>query len=467
MLILSKIEHFNADTFSPVGVYMSLRDHYRKPCLLESNSHYDRSNSKSLIGLEPLVEIELLNKEYVITELGEERKISVDKDNFTEQLDELIASYDFENKHFMNGFFAYSGFELASFVEQKVEIKERQLGLPFLHLIIFKYIIVLDHFNDEGLLVENTTDVFTDCFDNIYKKINFRGGNSFPFSLVGEETSTTLEEEFKQRIDRSIQHCERGDVFQLVLSRRFQQKFVGEDFEIYRQLRRTNPSPYLFYFDFESHRLMGSSPEAQLVVHDGEAEIHPIAGTVKKSGDREKDKAMTQFLINDEKENAEHTMLVDLARNDLSKHCSHVKVDRYKDVQFFSHVIHLVSKVKGRLKGNKVLPIYLDTFPAGTLSGTPKPKALELISNYEPHAREFYGGGIGFIGVNGNLNMAIVIRSILSKNNQLYYQAGAGVVLDSNRDAESQEVHNKLNALRTAINLCDEQSISSPQTTTL
>lgn len=467
MLILSKIERFNADTFSPVGVYMSLRDHYRKPCLLESNSYYDRSNSKSLIGLEPLVEIQLLNNEYVVTELGEERKILVDKVNFTEQLDELIASYDFQNKHLTNGFFAYSGFELSSFVEQKVEIKEQKLGLPFLHLIIFKYIIVLDHFNDEGLLVENTTDAFTENFDNIYKKINFRGYTSFPFSLVGEEESTTPEEKFKQGIDRSIQHCERGDVFQLVLSRRFQQKFIGEDFEIYRQLRRTNPSPYLFYFDFESHRMMGSSPEAQLVVHDGEAEIHPIAGTVKKSGDREKDEVMTRFLINDEKENAEHTMLVDLARNDLSKHCTHVKVDRYKDVQFFSHVIHLVSKVKGQLKENKVFPIYLDTFPAGTLSGTPKPKALELIANYEPHAREFYGGGIGFIGVNGNLNMAIVIRSILSKNNHLYYQAGAGVVLDSNRDAENQEVHNKLNALRTAIRLCNEQSISTLQTTTL
>ena len=463
MLILSKIERFNADTFSPVGVYMSLRDHYRKPCLLESNSYYDRSNSKSLIGLEPLVEIQLHDDFYVINELGEERKIPVDKDSFSTQLDELVGSYTFKNNHFTNGFFAYSGFELSAFVEQKVEIKERKLGLPFLHLILFRFMIVLDHFNDEGLLVENTLDTFSENFDNIYKKINFRGYTSFPFSLLNEEISTTSAADFKESVDRSIQHCERGDVFQLVLSRRFQQQFVGEDFEIYRQLRRTNPSPYLFYFDFESHRLMGSSPEAQLVVHDGEAEIHPIAGTVKKSGDREKDDAMTQFLINDEKENAEHTMLVDLARNDLSKHCTNVKVDRYKDVQAFSHVIHLVSKVKGALKGNHVLPIYLDTFPAGTLSGTPKPKALELIASYEPHAREFYGGGIGFIGVNGNLNMAIVIRSILSKNNQLYYQAGAGVVLDSNRESESQEVHNKLNALRTAIRLCDQHALTIEQ----
>jgi len=467
MLILSKTKRFNADTFSPVGVYMSLRDHYRKPCLLESNSHYDRSNSKSLIGLSPLVEIQLVNDEYIIHALGKEQRIPVDKNRFAEQLDELIATYEFKDTHVMNGFFAYSGFELASFMERRVEVKEQTLGLPVLHLIIFKFIIVLDHFNDEGLLVENTTDVFSENFDNIYKKINFRGYSSFPFSLVGEEASTTTEDEFKERIDQSIQHCERGDVFQLVLSRRFQQKFIGEDFEIYRQLRRTNPSPYLFYFDFESHRLMGSSPEAQLVVHDGEAEIHPIAGTVKKSGDRAKDSAMTEFLINDEKENAEHTMLVDLARNDLSKHCTHVKVDRYKDVQSFSHVIHLVSKVKGALAGKRVLPIYLDTFPAGTLSGTPKPKALELIAHYEPHAREFYGGGIGFIGVSGNLNMAIVIRSILSKNNQLYYQAGAGVVLDSKRESESQEVHNKLNALRTAIRLCDEQSISTRSTTTV
>lgn len=459
MFILSKIEQFNADTFSPVGVYMSLRDHYRKPCLLESNSYYDRSNSKSLIGLEPLVEIQLFDSFYLVNDCGLERKITVNRSNFSRQLEELVGEYSFQDTHFTNGFFAYSGFELSAFVEQKTILKEGVLNLPHLHLILFRYMIVLDHFNDEGLMVEHTTDSFSRNFDNIYEKISFRAATTFPFTLKGEEKVTSTAEEFKQSVDKAIAHCRRGDVFQLVLSRRFQQTFEGEDFEIYRQLRRTNPSPYLFYFDYESYRLMGSSPEAQLVVQNGEAEIHPIAGTVKRTNDREHDERMTQFLHDDDKENAEHTMLVDLARNDLSKHCTKVKVARYKDVQAFSHVIHLVSKVKGHLYGNEVLPIYLDTFPAGTLSGTPKPKALELIAKYEPHAREFYGGGIGFIGVHGNLNMAIVIRSILSKNNQLHYQAGAGVVLDSNREAESQEVHNKLNALRTAISLCDKQSV--------
>jgi anthranilate synthase component I len=455
MKIHSKIARFNADTFSPVGVYMSLRDYYRKPCLLESNAYNDRSNSKSLIGLDPLVEIVLRDNVFQIIEFGNTRAVKVDKTDFSKQLQDLIANYEFTSPHFSNGFFAYTGFELSRYKETHLPDPNKQLNLPDLQLILYRFMLVLDHYNDEGQLIENSIGDFSDNFDSIPRKINFRGYTALPFSLIGEESCSTSSEEFLTQIDRAQQHCERGDVFQLVLSRRFEQRFVGEDFEVYRQLRRTNPSPYLFYFDFESHRLMGSSPEAQLVVSNGTAEIHPIAGTVKRTGNTIEDQKRIEFLIHDEKENAEHTMLVDLARNDLSKHCTNVRVERYKEVQQFSHVTHLVSNVQGDLNPRQSLDVYLDTFPAGTLSGTPKPKALALISAYEPHAREFYGGGIGFINVHGDLNMAIIIRSVLSQNNTLYYQAGAGIVLDSIRESELQEVDNKLNAVRTAIRKCD------------
>lgn len=455
MNIKTKITPFNADTYTPVGVYLSLRDHFRKPCLLESNDYHDRSDSKSLIGLDPIAEIIIENEEIKLIEHSEiKSKQLVIRNELEKQIKDLMNSIEFENKHFTNGFFAYSGFELSHFTEKHVPKVKKKHHLPNLQLILFKHIIVLDHFNDEGLLIENTISEFSENHDDILQKLNFRSYPSFPFQLVENEKHNIDAASFLNNVKIAKSHCERGDVFQLVLSRQFEQTFIGEDFEVYRQLRRTNPSPYLFYFDFESHRLMGSSPEAQLIVSNGHAEIHPIAGTVKKTGNEAADRAQTQFLTNDEKENAEHMMLVDLARNDLSKHCSNVKVNLLREIQSFSHVIHLVSKVTGKVEKSESVPLYLDTFPAGTLSGTPKPKALELIAKYENQAREFYGGGIGFIGADGDVNMAIIIRSILSKNNNLYYQAGAGIVIDSNEESELAEVDHKLNALRTAIKKC-------------
>jgi anthranilate synthase component 1 len=272
-----------------------------------------------------------------------------------------------------------------------------------------------------------------------------------PFELTGEEKSQLSDSDFLELVGTAKQHIIRGDVFQLVVSREFQSSYFGDDFQIFRELRTLSPSPYLFYADFESHRIMGSSPEKQLQIRNGIAEIHPIAGTVRKSGDPEKDELAIQHLVHDDKENAEHTMLVDLARNDLSKYCTEVKVTKYKEVQHFSHVIHLVSKVIGTHNEESSLSVFSGTFPAGTLSGTPKPRALELINKYEPGKRDYYGGAIGFIDFQGNVNLAIIIRSIFSKNNVLHYRAGAGVVLDSIPENELQEVDNKLGAVRMAI----------------
>ncbi len=452
MKIYTKTTSFNADTYTPVGMYMSLRDHYRKPCLLESNDYHDRTDSSSIIGLTPITELTIDVDQLSLSQEGqtisEER---IQPRNAVKTIEAIIESYSFSDPAPYNGFLGRINYEAANFLEKRTVQRTKSLDLPDVHLMIYKYIIVIDHFKDEGMIIENSFDREFEGIDLVLSLLEQHNVPQFPFEHIGKESSSLSPEAFKKQVDQAIKNVQRGDVFQLVLSRRFSQPFIGEDFEVYRQLRRLNPSPYLYYFDFESYRLMGSSPEAQLRVKNQEVEIHPIAGTVKRTGVIQEDEQHAATLENDEKENAEHMMLVDLARNDLSKHCSNVRVDRLKEVQYFSHVIHLVSVVKGKLESASPLAAFFDTFPAGTLSGAPKPKALELISKYENEPREYYGGAVGIIGADRSLNMAIVIRSILSKSNELHYQAGAGIVLDSRPENELQEVDNKLNAVRKAI----------------
>jgi anthranilate synthase component I len=331
-----------------------------------------------------------------------------------------------------------------------------QLTLPLARFTLFEYLIVIDHFRDQGTILSNTTTRTQKNESEFLELLRYNKASDLPFELTNEEKALISETDFLDLVSKAKEHITRGDVFQLVVSRPFEQAFFGDDFQVYRHLRRLNPSPYLFYLDMESYRLFGSSPETQIQLKNGVAEIHPIAGTVRKTGDLDLDKQLIQQLIHDEKENAEHTMLVDLARNDLSKYCSSVKIHSFKEVQHFSHVIHLVSKVTGNTTKN-ALSLFNGTFPAGTLSGTPKPKALELLNRYEKNERGFYGGAVGFIHSNGDMNLAIIIRSALSSNNKLRYQAGAGIVLDSVPQNELDEVTNKLGAIRLAI-----QSASKP-----
>lgn len=450
MKIYSQIIPFNADVHTPVNLYLTLRNNYRKTCLLESNDYHSRQESKSFIGLEPIVEIRQTDETIEIQESNELRTIELNtRQSHCSQIQELLNEYSFESIQF-NGFFGRLSFEYSLHDETHINPSKSTLNLPSLHLFLFKYIIVIDHFTNEGFLIENS---FTPDFEisGLHQILKNSTPTSLPFELIGNEKSEFTDLEFEQLVHRGIDHCKRGDVFQLVLSNAFEQSFFGDDFEVYRQLRQLNPSPYLFYFDFEEYTLFGSSPEAQLVIKNGKVEIHPIAGTVPKTGIKALDEMQLQYLIDDEKENAEHTMLVDLARNDLSRDCTNVSVDSFKEIQSFSHVSHLVSKVTGDVKEDQSFQTLCHSFPAGTLSGTPKPKALELIHSYEKTSRDFYGGTIGIIGANGDLNMAIVIRSILSKNNSLHYRAGAGVVLESNPQRETQEVHHKLQAIRSAI----------------
>jgi len=450
MFIYSKISQFSADLYTPVELYLSLRHHHRKTCLLESNDYHSRQNSKSFIGCDPIVELILETDVLRVTTQSNTEEIQLNsKKSRAKQVQSILDSFQFSETTF-NGFFGRMGFEFNLQDETHIEKTISEEDLPDLHLFVFRYVIVIDHFTSDGYLLENSLSEIANesTIYDLFQKSNIL---ELPFETMGQETSNFSDSEFSQLVEKGIQHCERGDVFQLVLSNEFQQAFFGDEFQVYRELRRLNPSPYLFFFDFEEYRLFGSSPEAQLLVTNGKAEIHPIAGTVPLTGETEIDTEKLNFLLKDEKENAEHTMLVDLARNDLSRDCKNVNVEKYKEVQHFSHVTHLVSKVTGDLKVDNPFEALCHSFPAGTLSGTPKPKALELIQKYEGDNRNFYGGALGMIGANGNLNTAIVIRSILSKDNVLHYRAGAGIVLDSDPISETNEVHHKLRALRTAI----------------
>jgi len=448
-MIYSQKRSFNADTLTPVQLYLLIRNHYRNCCLLESNDYHSRKDSRSFIAFDPLVTLELKDENFELKTGSVHKKLPLIKEqSLTDQVQVLLNKYSFEHPQY-NGFFGRMSFEFAHKDETHIN-NFAQSDIPLLHLFLFRYILVIDHFTNDGFLIENSLNrQFTGI--TVENLLRLSSSTELPFEIFGAEKAALSDTDFEELVERGIDHCRLGDVFQLVLSNGFHQSYFGDDFHVYRQLRRTNPSPYLFYFDFESYRLFGSSPEAQTVVRNGKVEIHPIAGTVPKTGVEAVDRVQLDFLKNDEKENAEHTMLVDLARNDLSRNCTDVKIEAYKEVQHFSHVTHLVSKVTGMSASNETFRSISQSFPAGTLSGTPKPRALELINNYETQPRGFYGGAIGILQPNGDANMAIVIRSILSKENKLHYQAGAGIVLDSEPKREAQEVHHKLRAVCEAI----------------
>ena len=479
-----------ADLYTPVGVYMRLRDIYPQSALMESSDYHGSENSRSFIGVHPIASIAVGHGIVTATypdgkvekqELpafgegkGEECKLAISK-----AINDFIQSFhvEGEGKDFC-GLYGFTTFNAVRYFEN-IPVKDTTMeknDAPDIYYIMYKDIIVFDHFNNTmELIVLNEAEVKEDSLeseqensslftlhsslemDSLLKAVNKANVKPYDFHPVGDTTSTLTDEEHKANIRRCIQHCLRGDVFQIVVSRRFVQKYEGDDFKLYRALRSINPSPYLFYFDFGGFRIFGSSPETHNRIVGNKAFIDPIAGTTKRTGDMEQDRKAAEFLRNDPKENAEHVMLVDLARNDLSRNCHGVKVDFYKDMQFYSHVIHLVSRVSGTLDEHADhIKEFIDTFPAGTLSGAPKVRAMQIISELEPHNRGAYGGCIGFIGLNGDLNQAIVIRTFISRNGELWFQAGSGVVAKSNDQYELEECNNKLGALTKAIHIAEK-----------
>ena len=450
------------DLNTPVSVYLRVRDAYPQSALMESSDYHDGKNSRSFICVHPIGSVSVEHGMGVMRfPNGEEtRKPLTDEYDTATLINEFLQSFDITGKDKSEcGIFGYTTFNAVRYfehIEMKDETQE-QNDAPDLQYILYKDYIVFDHFKNELKLIELLEEGEEDDLDQLEHDVNNRPYQKYGFKPVGDYWSTLTDDEHRENIRKGIKHCLRGDVFQIVLSRRFKQKFEGDDFKLYRALRSINPSPYLFYMDFGGFRIFGSSPETHCRIEGGRAYIDPIAGTTKRTGDGEQDRQNALYLKNDPKENAEHVMLVDLARNDLSRNCHDVKVDFYKDMQFYSHVIHLVSRVSGELnEGADPVKAFIDTFPAGTLSGAPKVRAMQLISEYEPHNRGAYGGCVGSIGFDGSLNQAITIRTFVSRNNELWFQAGGGIVAKSNVEYELQEVNNKLGALRKAIEIAEK-----------
>jgi len=451
-----------ADTITPVSIYLKIRDKFPNSILLESSDYRANDNSFSYICFNPLASIkvknEFINKTFPN---GTSSSIAIgESTNVTDEIHQFTKQFKLDSDHnfkFINsGIFGYMAYDAIRYFEDiEISKKEGHLNIPDIYYAVYQNIIAINHYKNEAY-------IFAHCYESnsnieeIYQLITSKNFAAFNFKKEGKTNSNLTDNEYIEHVELAKKHCARGDVFQLVLSRKFSQGFKGDEFNVYRALRSINPSPYLFYFDYGDFKIFGSSPEAQLIVSNDKAEIHPIAGTFKRTGNDEKDAELAKQLSEDDKENAEHVMLVDLARNDLSRHGSNVKVETYREVQFFSHVIHLVSKVTGqKFKTTPTMQVVADTFPAGTLSGAPKHMAMQLIEKYEKTSRDFYGGAIGFMDFEGNFNHAIMIRTFLSKNHRLHWQAGAGLVSKSNPENELQEVYNKLGALTKAIELAE------------
>lgn len=454
-----------ADTTTPVSIYLRLRDVFPNSILLESSDYHSRENSLSYICCDPIAGITLsgdkletyfpdgTREQYPLSDVDLKKHVS----DFRKQF-EAVSSNDF--KFISNGLFGYFAYETIEYFED-IKLKSRPAegrDIPLMQYHVYRYIIVVDHFKNELFLLEHRTDRSSpDSLEKIRYLIQNKNFPEYKFHLNGGESSNFTDQEFIKTVEDVKKHVYRGDVFQIVPSRAFSKPFLGDEFNVYRALRSINPSPYLFYYDYGDFKIFGSSPEAQLTIKNNEATIYPIAGTFKRTGNDLLDAELAENLKLDAKENAEHVMLVDLARNDLSRHCDRVEVRSYKEIQYYSHLIHMVSKVTGQLqKDVDPFDVVGDTYPAGTLSGAPKYMAMQLIDRFEGQKRGFYSGAIGFMGFNGDFNHAIMIRSFLSQNNVLHYQAGAGIVADSDPQSELNEVNNKIMALRKALEMAEE-----------
>ena len=446
-----------ADQITPVNMYLNVRDKYAAAIMLESNEINRKNNARSIIAADVIANFHLKSDELIIKYHNVKKSIPVTPDfDVIQELNSFIESFEADEIHAdeINGFFGFQSFEAVRFFETKKAdlCANTEKDFPLIDYRLYRFIICINHFNNEITFIENITDNSDSLLDEFRRIVLSKKGHTYPFSMVSDEKPDMSDDEFIDIVQKAKHYCKQGDIFQVVLSRKFSRRYKGDDLNIYRALRHINPSPYMFYFDYGSFKIFGSSPEAQLRIENGKASISPIAGTYKKTGNVNDDEFLKEKLMKDEKELAEHVMLVDLARNDLNRNCTDVNVEEYKTIQEYSHVIHIASKVCGKLNDNdKYLSILADTFPAGTLSGAPKVKAIRILADLEKSPRGYYGGSIGYIDFNGNLNQAIIIRSFLAKKNEIYYRAGAGIVYKSTPESELHEIDNKLAALRKAL----------------
>jgi anthranilate synthase component 1 len=455
-----------ADIITPVSIYLKVRDIYPNSLLLESSDYHSKENSYSFICMDPLAEF-MVHRNMITTSLPGldiSHEAAGTGNEVVDSLRDFLSAFDIDSggeSLLVDGIFGYASFDAVQYFEDirfQSAIPEKE-DIPEMRYNFFRFVLAINHLTNELLLFEHIVNGGESEIDRVSSLLHNRNIATYGFASSGAESSNLSDDDFKAMVAKGKEHCYRGDVFQIVLSRQFFQDFTGDEFNVYRALRSINPSPYLFYFDYGSYKLFGSSPEAQIEVREGRAYINPIAGTFRRTGNDREDQELARKLTEDEKENAEHVMLVDLARNDLSRTTTKVQVEEYREIQFYSHVIHMVSKVSGELPEDvNTIRILAESFPAGTLSGAPKYKAMELIDQYEGKRRGYYGGAIGFLRFNGDINHAIMIRSFLSRDHRLYYQAGAGVVSESTEEGELQEVNNKLAALKSAIEMASNMN---------
>lgn len=456
MKIITSTTTLPADLQTPVGIYLKIRDLFPQSALLESSDYHTTQNSVSLIGVDPIASFQVGRSTVAISTPQASDSFPVGDKPVAETFKNFVESFDIRGEGPVkgDGFLGFTAYDAVRFFENVpvADTCPEFSEIPDILYILFRFVIRVNHYNNEMTVIENRPEGQQSQTERILSIIHNNNIAQYSFQTVGEATSTITDDQYLEMVKRGIAHAKRGDVFQIVLSRRFAQPFIGDEFNVYRALRCVNPSPYLFFFDFGRFKIFGSSPETHLRVDDGKAYIDPIAGTFRRTGDDLRDHQLAEALLNDEKENAEHIMLVDLARNDLSRSGGKVKIEFLRQVQFYSHVIHLVSRVSAQLPPDAdMFALFAATFPAGTLSGAPKVRAMQLINQIEPHNRKIYGGCIGFVGFDRSLNQAITIRSFVSVGNKLYSQAGAGIVARSNPRSELKETNNKLGALVKAI----------------
>lgn len=452
-----------ADTLTPIGIFLKIRKNYKNSVILESADYHGKEHGFSHIAFDSVARFELTDSKVTQTfpDGTQENFTLSNRQDAVAALKSFADRFDFKQEKgdspMANGLFGHISYDAVTYFEDiEIQAKNPESAIPSIRYYVYRYVVAVNHFNNQMSLYAHSYDGSEPSFETITFLLDMPHYATASFVRQGEELSNLTEDQTREIVHTCIKHCLRGDVFQIVPSRRFAQKYQGDDFQVYRALRSVNPSPYLFYFDYEEYRIFGASPEKQIKIEGSVAEIHPIAGTFRRSGDDARDAELAQALIADPKESAEHVMLVDLARNDLSRSADNVKVETFKEVQFFSHVIHLVSKVTGHLqKGVNPLQLVADTFPAGTLSGAPKHNAMTIINRLESTNRAIYGGAIGFMDFEGNFNHAIAIRTFLSKGDTLFFQAGMGVVAKSVVENEMQEIHNKLAALRRALEVAE------------
>jgi len=463
------------DSETPVSAFSKL-DRGGYSFLFESTEKNDVSGRFSFVGTDPQVVIRSRNHEIAITEGNETQKFRFSSDPLSE-LRRLMARYRFvrrpELPRFVGGAVGFLGYDAARFFEPTVPVAAQDdLNLPEMLFMIAGAVIVFDHRLRNIRIVNNAFLNAGDDPDKIYDyaqegirdilerlkaptKLPSLGANSVGIPIVSR--SNMSRDEFEHFVRQTKEHIRAGDIFQLVLSRRFAVDFDKDPLRLYRCLRFVNPSPYMFCLNFAGDfSLVGSSPEMHVRVVDGVVEIRPIAGTRPRGDTPEKDEQNAAELLADAKERAEHVMLLDLARNDLGRiaEFGSVRVTEQMSIERYSHVMHIVSHVIARLRGDRdAYDVLRATFPAGTVSGAPKVRAMQLISSLEKSRRGCYAGAVGYFGFDGNLDSCIALRSVVLKNSKAYIQAGAGIVADSIPAREYQETENKAAAMMEALSL--------------